>query len=80
MLVFDGFTSRQNAEAFAEHVKRNFDRDAQVFDSQAESDRHGRFCSKLDPPIVQVERNADFEAEWDITAVVAEFGGVFAGT
>jgi hypothetical protein len=90
MLNFDGFQSRERAEAFAAAVEKRTGRKATVYDSQAESFEVDYFPLYLEPPIVLVERfddwstedelKANVQAEKEVEALVEEFGGTFAGT
>ena len=88
MMIFDQFPSRKQAEAFAAYVKAEFRKDAQVFDSQKESNKVDIFPFQLFPPIVLVERYDDEDDDWmtkarkeeKIHKLVEQFEGTFAGT
>ena len=74
MLNFDRFPSHALAEEFARFTNGT------VYDSQDASDRVDPFPFVLDPPIVLVGRDDDFDKEEAIRASVLKFGGVYAGT
>ena len=87
MLIFDRFGTRQAAEDFAAAVALEHGLDGRVCDSQEESDTHDPFPFVLTPPIVLIDRpgddpgaDNDEAVEVEVIAVVAVFGGSFAGT
>lgn len=81
MLIFDGFTSRREAEDYAKAVTEKYKRSATVYDSQEQSNVVDPFPFHLSPPIVLVERlEIGDELEDEIEEFVQEFGGEFAGT
>lgn len=77
MLIFDGFKTRQDADAFTRHIGAAFSLAGDVYDDQDDSDRVDPFPNVLCPPIALVERCDD---EVKAIASVEEFGGHFAGT
>ncbi len=79
MLIFDGFPSSNDAEAFVKAVSERFKLEATVFDGQDESDEVDPFPFVLSPPIVLVERPWN-ETEDVLSVFVRQFGGNFAGT
>lgn len=85
-MIFDGFPTRADAEAFASHVKEEFGREATVHDSQEESDEEDEFPFELTPPIVLVDRRYSSKGrlrsngEGRIERRVEKFNGRFAGT
>ena len=80
MIIFDQFPDQEHANKFAAHVRDTLGRTSFVYDSQVESNKHDPFPFQLQPPIVLVERAATPEKESEITALVENFQGAFAGT
>ena len=80
MLIFDRFPSLDNAQRFAASVNKTFGREALVFTSQEESDKHDMFPFTLEAPIVLVSRDDDSGKEARIVSSVKPFNGSFAGT
>lgn len=79
MLIFDSFSSRDRATAFAESVRRQLEVTAHVCDTQEEVQRHDAFPFELAVPAVVVERT--FDAVEELAEVLVEnFGGRYAGT
>jgi hypothetical protein len=77
MLIFDGFKTRKDADAFTRHVGVAFSLAGNVYDDQDDSDRVDPIHLALIPPIALVERCDDEEP---VIAAVEEFGGVFVGS
>jgi hypothetical protein len=77
MLIFDKFSSREQAEAFAATTTKRFGLETIVCDSHEESDQIDPFPFRLYPPIVLVERG---HKEQELERSVQGFGGRFAGT
>jgi hypothetical protein len=94
MLIFDRFPSREVAEQFAQTVEKRSQRKTEIWESQeamqAEclrwlaGDKSTRMADVfpwvLDPPIVLIERDAEYSREREIEVSVKPFGGTFAGT
>lgn len=82
-LIFDGFSSREQAEKFVEFVKNTYALKGDVFDSHEEMQTptpdklSDVFPFDLEPPIVLVERG---ETDSEVVQSVSQFGGSFAGT
>lgn len=81
MMIFDNFPSREKAEDFAAAVKKNYNRECWVHDTQESSNAQDPFPYRLDPPVVLVERDYNhFTWEEEIAALVKQYGGTYAGT
>lgn len=86
MLIFDSFPARRQAVFFAHVVKRKFNLEAIVCDTQEEFEKHDIFPFELFFPVVVVERTysqCDMDGvntERKIEKLVASFKGKFAGT
>jgi hypothetical protein len=85
-LIFDRFPRRKKAEAFLRFVKETYGLDGQVFDDEQTASYYDPFPSRVDPPIVHINRPMDLrgpdriEVETLIIEAVSKFGGTFAGT
>lgn len=80
MMIFDRFPDNKRAINFMRCVERSYGRKAQLFHSQEESNKVDPFPFQLIAPIVLVERRDDCSGEAEITKLVANYGGEFAGT
>lgn len=81
MLIFDNFSSMENARAFAMYVRDEFNRGTRVCNSQEESNQYDPFPFLLHPPIVLVQRDhGSGSVEDKIETMVNHFSGEFAGT
>src|SRR5262245_49850470 len=84
MLLFDRFSSRRDAAAFAAEVTRKFGREAGVYDDDFLSELPPRFPVELNPPVVWVLRDYDDDdmhpPESRIARLVNRFHGKFNGT
>ena len=78
-MIFDGFPTMADAEAFVAHVKDRYGLDGQTFDSVDAAMAHDPFPFVLNPPVVHIERT-DSAIEQQIWDAVTPFGGEFAGT
>jgi hypothetical protein len=78
-MLFDGFSDRKDAAAFAAAVKSRFGLDTAIYDTRAASDEADPFPFELTPPVVHVER-AEAAIEDAVENFVLRFNGVFAGT
>jgi len=78
--IFDSFANTERAEGFVAAVKDKYDLEAEVFDTQQESDAVDPFPFVLTPPIVLVERLGGNKQEENLKRLVREYGGDFAGT
>jgi len=76
-LIFDGFRTEGDAQAFIYGVGGAWHLDAKLFRSVAEAMAHDPFPWELEPPIVHVER-AEPEVERKVAELASQFGGVFA--
>lgn len=76
MLIFDSFSSREDAELFVKEVTKKFQLSAKVYDSQEESDKDDIFVlvERPNPKIYDAEK-----IERDLEKFVDRFGGEFAG-
>ena len=84
-MIFDGFASMEQAEAFVAAVKQQYGLDGQTFADEAEAMEHDPFPWRLDPPIVHVDRmpvdsHIASKVESAVGDYVGEFGSVYAGT
>lgn len=83
-MIFDGFASFDDAEAFADHVGAGFNR--RVVVSTSRDDRLEPFPWQLTPPVVYVARadrwedDAEQVIEREIERGAKVYGGRFAGT
>lgn len=80
MLIYDSFSSREKASAFANAVIENYGRAAAVYDTQEQSNVVDPFPFRLTPPIVLVDSRDEDEDEPAIIGLARRFGGNFAGT
>lgn len=86
MLIFDKFNSRENAEKFAEAVKKEYGREVFIYDTREAFNAVDMFPLELFPPIVCVERlitdddESEIKIELEIEQIVDNFNGEFAGT
>jgi hypothetical protein len=72
-LIFDGFRSHQDAQAFIHGVAVAWQLDAQLFNTAADAMAHDPFPWELAPPIVHVDR-AEPEVERRIVELASKFG------
>jgi hypothetical protein len=79
MLIFDQFRNLRSAKLFA-HDMGLLGRQAQVFESQEESNKVDPFPFQLVPPIVLVQRCDPATEERIERDAKAIYGGTFAGT
>lgn len=79
MLIFDSFTYREQAEKFAKDVLDKHGLQAEVFDSQKESNAVDPFPFVLEAPIVLVQR-ANPSIEDEVIKLAKLHTGDFAGT
>lgn len=80
MMIFNKFPDNKRALNFMRCVERSYGRKAQLFHSQEQSNKVDPSPFELIPPIVLVERRDDCSGEDEITALVNNYGGEFAGT
>ena len=78
-MIFDGFPTRANAEAFLKSIELRFELKGAVHETQKASDAADPFPYELHPPIVHIDR-AEMWTEKQVEQAVSDFGGTFAGT
>jgi hypothetical protein len=84
-LIFDGFPSKEKAEAFVSNIREKFGLNGLVFDDVETAMEHDVFPYELNVPIVHIDRpdmyrDDALKIERRIQQSVKQFGGVFAGT
>lgn len=89
-MIFDGFPSIADADAFVAHIHERYGINGQTFASADEARQADPFPFDLTEPVAHIDRTfpgfvgdeADVPAatERDIAKAVQSFGGSFAGT
>jgi hypothetical protein len=83
-LIFDSFSSRQQADQFVAAVKTETGLEAKVFDTVDEAQEHDPIPATLAAPVVHIDRPQLMEErgeaiEHHIEDMVGEYGGRFVG-
>jgi hypothetical protein len=79
-MIFDGFSTRAEAERFVASVAHDFGLSGSVHDTVESSDAADPFPFTLTPPIAHVDRAESPEVENQVEMAVLIYGGTYAGT